>query len=572
MRTHSTLLTSCAAAALLLSACHATNKGGNSSTGSSAGTGDHVLGGATSLQIVAAPVTSLVAGDTFSMTVQVLDDGGHPYTGTPLQLHLAGQGSVGTPALSANANATTQGGVATFTNVSITLAGDFNIVCTVVGDGSVEAVSAPLTVKPGVATQLIFVAQPGDQLPNTDFSPPVAMGFADKYDNVDPTTNDNVTLSLGASPNQTAQLTGTLQKPTNQGSTLFTDLQLDILGSGYSLHAEGHGFHADSSTLSVRESSWRSITSAVAVNNMNDIAWSGVADDGTLIVSGPGVTATSADNGNHYTAQASPSDHQFRNLLVAPGSASVLYADAVLNGSLYPVQRSGNGGSSWTPYPGLNQHLVAASDAETVFAVGTADNTHGPLAISTDGAQSFKAIQPPSSQVILAVGKDSSAPGVLYAADANHLYQSADNGANWGTPLPLPASGGWRALEIHQSSGHLYLYGTEGLWRTADNGNSWTQLLFIGVNDLALTSDPNTLYAVANNVPNSAVAVVGTTDAGGSWSDAGWGLPAFDGGCTVHLSASPQDTRTVFFSISQTGSCELLKANSGIYRTVNGGF
>ena len=577
-RTSPTLFASCALATLLLSACHATKNHGSTtggSTSSTAGTttGDHVLGGPTSLAFATQPPATLVAGSTFGFAVRLVDENGNAYTNSEAQLNIAAVNADGgtTPTLVGNTNVTTTAGVANFSDIGITLAGNFNIVCSLVGSSGVGSVrSNAIAVTPGQATQLIFSVQPANQLPDTPFTPKVVLGFADPYNNIDPQTNADVTLTLGHDPNGSATLSGGGVQSTASGITTYASLTLDKIDVGYVLHAAaGNGFVADSNAFNVRGSSW--LTLAPGISN---IAWSGQAFDGSLVVTGPGQFISSTNDGNTFISGSAP-DSEFRDYILAPDNAQVVYANAVFNGTAKAIERSANGATSWDGSLAATQRVLFASDANTLFASGVAGGPAAPLAISTDGARTWTTVLDKAN----VVADKYRASGQLYAADANDLYTSPDNGVTWSTPRALPASGGWLALKAdQQSAGLIYIYGTQGLWRSADSGSTWSQLLFISVADVAVSSDPNTLYAVANNNTQSALAVLGTTDAGNSWSNAGWGLPLSNGGCTVHLTVDAANKLLVYLSISATGGCEVvdqstsLPVNAGLYRTLNGGF
>jgi hypothetical protein len=95
---------------------------------------------------------------------------------------------------------------------------------------------APVSVNPAAADHLLFVQQPADTAAGQALAA-VTVAVVDPFGNVltgDDT--DTVTLSLGANPGG-GTLGGTLTVAVVNGIATFSDLAIDQVGDGYTLHA-----------------------------------------------------------------------------------------------------------------------------------------------------------------------------------------------------------------------------------------------------------------------------------------------------------------------------------------------
>ena len=111
----------------------------------------------------------------------------------------------------------------------------------------------------GVATQLVFSAQPSNSTPNAPFPTQPVVIAKDAAGNVDTSYTGNVTLAIkGGTGTGGAALNGTVTVAAVNGVATFSGLSINLIGAGYQLTASGrhiagcrkrgvqyHGRHAD---------------------------------------------------------------------------------------------------------------------------------------------------------------------------------------------------------------------------------------------------------------------------------------------------------------------------------------
>ncbi|MBK6404036.1 MAG: IPTL-CTERM sorting domain-containing protein [Holophagales bacterium] len=182
---------------------------------------------ATQLAYVQQP-TDAAAGATIApaVTVQLQDAGANPVAiaGTTITLSLtSGNGTLsGTVSRVTNAS-----GLATFSDLSIDLAGSKQL--TAAGAGLTSAVSSSFTITAGPASQLAYVQPPTPTAPGATITPAVTVQLQDAAGNPVSFGGTTITLSL-TSGNGT--LSGTTSQPTNaSGLATFADLSIDLAGS-----------------------------------------------------------------------------------------------------------------------------------------------------------------------------------------------------------------------------------------------------------------------------------------------------------------------------------------------------
>ncbi len=140
------------------------------------------------------------------------------------------------------------------------------------------------------------------------------------------------------------------------------------------------------------------------------------------------------------------------------------------------ILRTRDGGATWElvhAAPEAERPLLDVwfRDAEHGVAVGA----YGAFLVTADGGSTWTE-QP--------IGEDdfhlnqiaAAADGRLYvAAEAGHLYRSADGGATW-IALPSPYNGSFFGV-LPLADGALLAYGLRGnLFRSEDGGDSWSEL------------------------------------------------------------------------------------------------
>jgi hypothetical protein len=187
---------------------------------------------------------SIVAGSSFAITVTARDAYENTVTGYTGNVHFS---SSDVQAVLPNnyTFTSTDVGAHTFRNgVTLKTAGNQTVTATDTATGSITG-SAAVTVNPAVADHLLFLQQPTDTAAGQTLSP-VVVELVDAFGNVETGDNsDTITLSIGTNPSG-GTLSGTLSLTVVNGVATFSDLSIDLSGSGYTLHATIGGGLPDS--------------------------------------------------------------------------------------------------------------------------------------------------------------------------------------------------------------------------------------------------------------------------------------------------------------------------------------
>jgi hypothetical protein len=185
--------------------------------------------------VVSGPATA-TAGTPFDVTVKAVDSFAQTavgYTGTATFTSADPYGA----ALPADYTFTlADGGVHTFgAGATLYTAGNWDVTATDTVTASITG-AATVTVNPAAADHLLFLQQPTDTAAGQTLSP-VIVEIVDQFGNVETGDNsDTITLSLGVNPGG-GTLSGTLTLTVVNGVATFSDLAIDLAGSGYTLHA-----------------------------------------------------------------------------------------------------------------------------------------------------------------------------------------------------------------------------------------------------------------------------------------------------------------------------------------------
>jgi hypothetical protein len=182
--------------------------------------------------------TTTAAGQAISpaVTVSVLDPFGNVVTADTSKVTVAL--SAGPGALAGTLTAAAAGGVATFANLSITKAAPgYALRAT---DGALTgATSVPFAITPAAVDHLTYLQQPTTVGVGQYVSPAVTVQVFDKYGNLETADPTGVTVRVAAGPGGWV-FGGTHTVPVVAGVATFSDLTLNVVGSGYKL-AVSHG-------------------------------------------------------------------------------------------------------------------------------------------------------------------------------------------------------------------------------------------------------------------------------------------------------------------------------------------
>ncbi len=190
------------------------------------------------LVVTAQPPASATAGGGFGLTVEVESPDGSPVTGASGTITVALSQDPGGASLGGTLTATINGGVATFSGLTINQAGS-GYTLSVSGSGFTSATSASFDVAAAAGTQLLVTAQPPSSLTAGD-SFGLTVDVQDAYGNLAAGYDGTVSLALSGGP-AGASLGGTITTLAVDGVATFSGLSIDQAGGGYALAVDATG-------------------------------------------------------------------------------------------------------------------------------------------------------------------------------------------------------------------------------------------------------------------------------------------------------------------------------------------
>jgi hypothetical protein len=194
----------------------------------------------TKLGFLVQPDPTARAGEVLSPAVQVAVQDGFGNTVTTasrsITIDLVSSGGAN---LSGTKSALTVNGVATFSDLSVNLAG-IGYTLTASAPALTTATSEPFLVEPAAASKLGFIGQPFTARPGTAISPAFAVAVQDQFGNTVPTATPNVTVAIGQNPGN-GTLSGTTTIAAVAGVASFGNLSIDNPANAYTLVATSAG-------------------------------------------------------------------------------------------------------------------------------------------------------------------------------------------------------------------------------------------------------------------------------------------------------------------------------------------
>jgi hypothetical protein len=192
----------------------------------------------TILVVTAQPPASVTAGDIFGLTVKAEDSSGTVDSSFNGTVTVALSNNPGGASLSGTLTATSQNGVASFSDLMLKKAGTgYTLLVSASGLGN--ATTSAINVTPAAASQLVVTTQPpGSVVAGTSFS--LVVSAEDPFNNVNPGFTGDLTVRLENNPGG-ASLSGTLTATSQNGVASFSDLMLDQVGIGYTLMVSASG-------------------------------------------------------------------------------------------------------------------------------------------------------------------------------------------------------------------------------------------------------------------------------------------------------------------------------------------
>jgi hypothetical protein len=190
------------------------------------------------LVVTAQPPASVSAGTQFGLTVDVDDSSGNLETSFTGNVTVALASNPGGVSLGGTLTVAASGGVATFSDLSLTLAAS-GYTLEIFGSALGPATTNAMAVTPLAASQVVITQQPpGSVTAGAGFGLDAAIG--DMYGNVVNSANNTVSISLATNPGGST-LGGTLSVAAYNGVAAFSGLTLTKAASGYTLSVASGG-------------------------------------------------------------------------------------------------------------------------------------------------------------------------------------------------------------------------------------------------------------------------------------------------------------------------------------------
>jgi hypothetical protein len=261
---------------------------------------------------------------------------------------------------------------------------------------------------------LAFTTQPADTLAKTTMAP-VRVSVLDGSGALVSDADAPVTLALANATGAT--LAGTLTVAAIAGVATFSDLSVDVAGSGYTLVASAAGVSdVTSSPFAVKSMGWVASNAGLTGGIINDLVldpshpatlYAATSDNGVW---------KSIDSGASWARAATglPRRKSIDALAIDPVTTTTVWATASDAG----VYKSSDGGSTW-----VQSSTLAVNSAPTA-----------------------------------AIAVDPSHPTAVYAAQFRALARTLDGGATWTSVTTTDTYGsGPRSIAIHPTTGAVWV-------------------------------------------------------------------------------------------------------------------
>jgi hypothetical protein len=216
---------------------------------SSATTGSfNIMAGAASKLAIVTQPANVAAGTAITPGVQVVvqDAFGNLTNGSGSMVAIgvtAGSGAAGAT-LSGTQNVSTASGSATFSTLSIDKAAA-GYTLTASSAGLTSITTASFAVSPGAAAMLSVMTQPSNVAAGSAIAPSVQVMVRDAHGNTVTSSTANVGAAIApGSGGAGATLSGTVTRAASGGIASFSDLSIDMIGSGYALNLTSAGLTA----------------------------------------------------------------------------------------------------------------------------------------------------------------------------------------------------------------------------------------------------------------------------------------------------------------------------------------
>ncbi len=158
-------------------------------------------------------------------------------------------------------------------------------------------------------------------------------------------------------------------------------------------------------------------------------------------------------------------------------------------------------------------------------------------------------------------------PNTVYIGRKNLIRKSVDGGTNWVTSLT--GCGDVNTIAINPSNPDvIYAACNNGLYKTINGGTSWISILPNAMMDVALkTDDPNTVYALRQNVTNM-VNLFKSTNAGSTFNQSSW-VSNITAGTASRMALTPNDPNLIYVVVLATTASDGNSDKPHIFKTTD---
>jgi hypothetical protein len=218
-------------------------------TSITAGTINVTAAAAAQLVLVTNPPSTVTAGSPFGFEVEVEDAYGNlasTYNGMNLTAALAANGGNANATLGGEVTAAVTNGIAVFNGLiedqASTATGNYQVQVSTTGSNPLTVTTAPFSVTPALAAQLVVQAQPPSPVTaGASFS--ISVAVEDAYGNVETSLTTQVSIGLSSDPNN-GVLDGTSSVLATNGVASFKSLSIEKAAVGYVIEATGDNLPA----------------------------------------------------------------------------------------------------------------------------------------------------------------------------------------------------------------------------------------------------------------------------------------------------------------------------------------
>jgi hypothetical protein len=198
------------------------------------------FGSAANLAFITQPVGSSAGGVMPAVRVAVQDAQGNIVANSTQSVTVAIGTNPASGTLGGTLTVSAVNGIATFSNLSVSVAAS-GYTLTAAGGSLTTGTSSAFTVTAvGPASKLIFSAQPSNVVAGASIGPAIKVQVLDANGALVTSSSQQITLAIDANPGN-GTLSGTVTQTAASGEATFSNISINKSGSGYTLSASAPG-------------------------------------------------------------------------------------------------------------------------------------------------------------------------------------------------------------------------------------------------------------------------------------------------------------------------------------------